>query len=58
MRTDDLGRKFDAIAERAIHEAERMECSLGDFAEGLKAIYLAVKDRWELADDEAGHADE
>lgn len=56
--TDDLERKFVAIAERAIHEAERIECSLGDFAEGLKAIYLEVKDRWELAADEAGPSDE
>lgn len=49
----NLEDKWETIAAAAIHEAERVDCSLSDFAAGLKSIEQDIRDRRQLAEDEA-----
>lgn len=41
------------IADDAIEEAEAVDCSLEEFAAGLKEIEIAIRERRQLADSEA-----
>lgn len=49
MNTKDV---WEQIAEDAIREAEHVDCSLEDFARGLKDIEIAIRERRQLADAE------
>lgn len=49
----DLDDTWQRIADNAISEAERVQCSLKEFAEGLLYIQRAIRDRQEEVEDEA-----
>lgn len=44
---------FEDIANRTIEEAEKVKCGFGDFVEGLRTIETMVKERRQMAEDEA-----
>lgn len=46
--------KFEEIAQRAIEEAESVECSLPEFRDGLKAMISELRHRLELVNSEIG----
>lgn len=48
----ELEEVWEKIAEETLSKAEVVDCSLADFAEGLKDIELAVRHRREMAEDE------
>lgn len=48
--------RWETIAEEAISAAEQVECDLGEFARGLRVIERSIRDRRELAADEADRA--
>lgn len=50
-----LDERFLAIAQHAVEEAERMECSLDAFVDGLSTIFIYVQDRLYAAEDELSH---
>lgn len=47
---------FEKIAKSAVLEAETVKCSFTDFVAGLDIIVQAVKDRFDMASDEAAHS--
>lgn len=51
--TSNLESRWERVAQDAIMAAERVECSLSEFAEGLRYIERDIKDRREMAEDEA-----
>jgi hypothetical protein len=48
--------QWEAIAEQAVSAAEGVDCVLSEFARGLLVIERSIRQRRELADDEARHA--
>lgn len=52
MATIDLDATWEAVANGAIRAAENVECSLEDFAAGLREIELTIHERRLLADAE------
>lgn len=50
----DFEQQFEAIAQRAIEEAEAIKCDFGTFVEGLKAMTSLLQHRLEGAIDEQG----
>lgn len=46
--------KFEQIATQAVTEAEGVECSLEEFADGLRAMISVLQERYEQVNDELG----
>lgn len=46
--------KFEQIATDAIVRAERVECGVEDFVEGLRTMLISVKERYDSACEEHG----
>jgi hypothetical protein len=44
--------QFEKIGEKSILDAEKVDCSLGQFAEGLEWIRASVADRLNMVRDE------
>ena len=44
--------QFEALGKKLIQDAERIDCPLADFAEGLRALRMDVSDRLQLVEDE------
>jgi hypothetical protein len=53
MLNKDLEEMFQVVADDTISDAEAVDCSIPEFVEGLELIFEVVKDRLELAKDEA-----
>lgn len=51
---DALEERFVKIAQRAIEDAEHVECDGADFVEGLKVIRSEIQSRLEGAEEEFG----
>lgn len=43
-----IEKQFETIAEEAVKAAEKVQCTIEDFAEGLKMIEDSVRERREL----------
>lgn len=48
----ELEKEFDKIVAEAISKAEKVKCSMGQFADGLKSMMADLMERWEIADAE------
>ena len=46
--------QFEQIAADTIVRAESVDCDVEDFVEGLRNIYLSMKERYESACEEHG----
>lgn len=57
MLNKELEGMFQVVADDTILDAEAVDCSIPEFVEGLELIFEAVKDRLELARDEAKNAE-
>lgn len=50
--TDAEEKKFTEIAQRAISEAEKIDCPFAVFVEGLRSMMIDIRERHEMAEDE------
>ena len=50
--------EFEDIIQRAISEAEKVECTLQEFAEGLKNMSISLYERMNMAYEEARDEDD
>ena len=51
-KTATVEEQFESIAERAIEEAEQVNCPFPEFVDGLKSIAQELMDHWSLAKSE------
>ncbi len=54
----DHEKEFERIAEEAIAACEAVKCSFADFADGIRCVANALKDRSDMARDEARPMDD
>lgn len=50
--TDAEEKKFTEIAQRAIIEAEKIDCPFAVFVEGLRSMMIDIGERLGMAEDE------
>jgi hypothetical protein len=46
--------KFEQIAADAIVRAESVDCGVEDFVEGMRSIFISIKERYDMACEEHG----